>query len=44
MLGSLSRFDDSDIPVPTESVANLRRYFHNWQQQLLVESAGDNQA
>ena len=28
MLGSLSRFDDSDIPVPTESVANLRRYFH----------------
>ena len=36
MLGSLTRFDDSDIPVALDAVAELRRFFHDWQQQLLA--------
>lgn len=35
MLGSLARFDDSDIPVPADAVDDLRRFFHDWRQQLL---------
>lgn len=44
MLGSLARFDDIDIPVASDVVAELRQFFHDWQQQLFVESAGENPA
>ncbi|MDT7706590.1 MAG: hypothetical protein QOG20_2197, partial [Pseudonocardiales bacterium] len=42
MLGSLARFDDSDIPVPDHAVAELRQFFRHWQQQLLTEPTGDD--
>ena len=42
MLGSLSRFNDSDIPVASDVVAELRQFFHDWQEKLLAESAGAN--
>jgi len=44
MLGSLTRFDDTDIPVPDHAVAELRQFFQDWQQQLLAESTGDDPA
>ncbi|MDN5851301.1 MAG: nucleotidyl transferase AbiEii/AbiGii toxin family protein [Actinomycetia bacterium] len=42
MLGSLTRFDDSDIPVPDHTVAELRRFFHQWRQQLLAEPSSSD--
>ena len=44
MLGTLARFDDSDIPVTANVVAELRRFFHDWQQRLLAGSARENPA
>lgn len=41
MLGSLTRFDDSDIPVPTHTVNDLRRFFHDWRHRLLTEGIID---
>jgi hypothetical protein len=34
MIGSLARFDDADIPIDAESVANLRDFFARWQCEL----------
>ena len=42
MLTSIARFDDNEIPVPQHAVDDLRRFFHNWRQQLLAEAEGDN--
>lgn len=44
MIGSLARFDDSDIPVAPDVVAGLRRFFQDWRQQLVVHSTGDDRA
>lgn len=44
MLGTLGRFDDSDIPVAADVVAELRRFFRDWQRRLLAGSAGENPA
>lgn len=44
MLGSLARFDDIDIPVADHAVAELRQFFHQWQQQLLTEPTGEDPA
>jgi hypothetical protein len=41
MLGSLARFDDIDIPV-ADDVVELRRFFHDWQQELIAKAAGEN--
>ncbi|GAB3997338.1 hypothetical protein GCM10029992_19920 [Glycomyces albus] len=34
MIRSLDRFGDSEIPVPEESVAELREYFRDWADEL----------
>ena len=34
MIGSLARFDDADIPIDAESIANLRDFFARWQFDL----------
>jgi len=41
MLGSLDRFTDSDIPVPPNSVTELRTFFWRWASQLRGPSAGN---
>lgn len=41
MLGSLQRFEDTEIPIPPHSVAELRRFFQSWRQQLIAETADD---
>ena len=41
MLGSLDRFTDSDIPVPPNSVTELRTFFRHWASQLRGPSAGN---
>jgi len=43
MLGSLARFDDSDIPVPAYGIDDLRRFFRDWRHQLLTEAGSDDQ-
>jgi hypothetical protein len=40
MLGSLDRFTDSDIPVPPNSVTELRTFVQHWASQLRGPSAG----
>ena len=44
MLGSLARFDDSEIPISADSVTELRCFFQSWRHQLLRELAGDDPA
>lgn len=34
MIGSLARFDDADIPVDVDRVADLRTFFARWQVEL----------
>jgi hypothetical protein len=41
MLGSLDRFTDSDIPVASDSVTELRTFFRRWATQLRRPSAGN---
>jgi hypothetical protein len=41
MLASLDRFTDPDIPVPVNSVTELRTFFRRWASQLCRPSAGN---
>src|SRR6185312_13653876 len=40
MIGSLARFDDPDIPVDADSVADLRAFFARWQGELRSSDHG----
>ena len=40
MIGSLARFDDADIPVEADSVADLRAFFARWQGELRSSDHG----
>lgn len=44
MIGTLERFDDSDLPTSSTSVVELRDFFRSWREQLLRELPDDDPA
>jgi hypothetical protein len=41
MIGTLNRFADKDLPVDTDTVADLRTFYERWRQQLQAEPNHD---